>query len=196
MARSALEVLGVRDGATRQIDESLARELTGLWMAQRVAQGTSPESAARAAAEGRLREALTRPDVRAWVARVDGAGVGYVIASEDAFGLSPHPEVAIDQLFVDSRVRRQGVAHALLDAVLTHAERVGAEVIVGNVPAQSREANRFFARLGFGSVIVRRATSTAALRRRLRPGAKPERFEALRRRRVLGATAALRQHSA
>ena len=77
-----------------------------------------------------------------------------------------------------------------------HAERVGAEVIVGNVPAQSREANRFFARLGFGSVIVRRATSTAALRRRLRPGAKPERFEALRRRRVLGATAALRQHSA
>lgn len=195
MARGSLEVVGLRTGRTPSVDESLARELTGLWMAQRVDQGISPEAAARAAAEGRLREALTRPDVRAWVARVDGVGVGYVITSENPFGLSPHPEVAVDQLFVDRRARRQGVAHALLEAVLGQAERAGAEVIVSNVPTQSREANRFFARLGFGSVIVRRVTSTSALRRRLRPGAKPERLDALRRRRVLGA-ASLRQHSA
>jgi GNAT superfamily N-acetyltransferase len=195
VARGSLEVVGLRTGRNPSVDESLARELTGLWMAQRVDQGISPEAAARAAAEGRLREALTRPDVRAWVARVDGVGVGYVITSENPFGLSPHPEVAVDQLFVDRRARRQGVAHALLEAVLGQAERAGAEVIVSNVPTQSREANRFFARLGFGSVIVRRVTSTSALRRRLRPGAKPERLDALRRRRVLGA-ASLRQHSA
>ena len=196
MARGALEVVGLRAGASASVDEGLARELTALWMAQRVDQGTSPEAAARAAAVGRLREALARSDVRAWVARIDGVGVGYVITSENPFGLSPHAEIAIDQLFVDRRARRQGVAHVLLDAVLGQAERAGAEVIVSNVPTQSRDANRFFARLGFTSVIVQRVTSTSALRRKLRPGAKPERFEALRRRRVLGATTTLRQHSA
>lgn len=192
MARHGLEVVALaKDGDT---DDALVRELTGLWMAQRVEQGSSPEAAARAVAEGRIREALSRKDVRAWVARVDGVGVGYLIASENPFGLSPHPEVAIDQLFVDHRARRQGVAHTLLDAAVTHAERLGCEVIVSNVPVQSREANRFFARLGFGSMVVRRVASTAGLRRRLSPGATPELLQALRKRRSL-APQMLRQSS-
>ena len=140
----------------------------------------------RAPAEG-----LARPDVRAWLARLDGAAVGFIITSENPFGLSLHQEVAIDQLFVD----RFGVmvARALLDAVVDqpsaaapgHREHVDA----------SREANRFFARLGFTSVIVRRVTSTGALRRRLHPEAKPELLEALRRRRAVS-PAALRRKSA
>ena len=40
---------------------------------------------------------------------------------------------------------------------------------MSNVPAQSREANRFFARWGFSSVVVRRVVSTSVLRRRLTP---------------------------
>ncbi|HQY95668.1 MAG TPA: GNAT family N-acetyltransferase [Phycicoccus sp.] len=194
MARTNVEVVALSKGGL--VDDALERELTGLWMAQRVDTGSTPEAAARAVADGRLREALRRPDVRAWLARSDGVGIGYVVASENPFGLSAVPEVAIDQLFVDRRVRRQGVAHALLESVLGHAERIGSEVVVSNVPAQSREANRFFARLGFGSVVLRRASSTAALRRRLSPGAKPELLEALRRRRSSLGAAALRQHSA
>ena len=44
---------------------------------------------------------------------------------------------------------------------------VGCEQIGCNVPGQHREANRFFARLGFSSQVVRRVTTTGALRRRL-----------------------------
>ena len=204
MARSSVEVVALPGRAPAgsgssvgdpEHSDSLVRDLTALWMAQRVDQGASPEAAARAAAEGRLREGLARPDVRAWLARVDGAAVGFIITSENPFGLSLHQEVAIDQLFVDRRARRHGVAHALIDAVVDQAERSGSEVIVSNVPTQSREANRFFARLGFSSVIVRRVTSTGALRRRLHPEAKPELLEALRRRRAVS-PAALRRKSA
>lgn len=195
MARSNVEVQSLT-ASVGGVDEDLARELTGLWMTQRVDTGSTPEAAARAVADGRIREALQRPDVRAWVARLDGVGVGFIVTSENPFGLSAHAEVAIDQLFVDRRARRHGVAHALLDVVVTQAERSGAEVIVSNVPTQSREANRFFARLGFGSVVIRRATSTSALRRRLNPGAKPELLETLRRRRVLSPATARTQRSA
>ena len=94
-------------------------------MTQRVDQGMSPEAATRAAADGRLREALGRADVRAWVARVDGTAVGYAITSENPFGLSTQPEVAIDQIFVDRRARRHGVA-APCSRRSSHAERRGA----------------------------------------------------------------------
>ena len=172
MARAQVEVVAVDD--VRSVDgQSMLREVASLWMTQRVDQGMSPEAATRAAADGRLREALGRADVRAWVARVDGTAVGYAITSENPFGLSTQPEVAIDQIFVDRRARRHGVARALLTTVVAHAERRGSEVIVSNVPAQSREANRFFARWGFSSVVVRRVVSTSVLRRRLTPGARP-----------------------
>lgn len=193
MARGNVDIVAIGDVSTPEGSIQL-RELTGLWLAQRVDQGASPEVAARAVGEGRLAEALTRPDVRAWLGRVDGVAVGYVITSENPFGLSPHPEVAIEQLFVDPRARRHGVAHTLLAAVVTQAERVGSEVVVSNVPSQSRDAQRFFARLGFGSALVRRVASTAALRRRLTPeAASTETMALLRRRRSV--VAALRPAS-
>ena len=55
----------------------------------------------------------------------------------------------------------------LLAAVTAYAEKQGCEQIGCNVPSQQRDANRFFARLGFSSQVVRRVTSTSALRRRL-----------------------------
>ncbi len=193
MARGTLEIVPIGDLASAEGQHQI-RELTGLWLAQRVDQGVSPEVAARAAGEGRLAEALARKDVRGWLARLDGSPVGYLICSENPFGLSPYPEVAIEQLFVDVRARRHGVARALLAAVVTAAERIGSEVVVSNVPSQSREAQRFFARLGFGSVLVRRVAATSALRRRLTPdAASAETMQVLRRRRSL--VAALRPAS-
>ena len=41
---------------------------TDLWVASRVEYGVSPEVAARAASDGRLRAALDRQDVRAFLA--------------------------------------------------------------------------------------------------------------------------------
>jgi ribosomal protein S18 acetylase RimI-like enzyme len=154
------------------VTDELVPELTGLWRAARVDSGTSPEVAERTVHERKLTEALRRPDVRAFLARVECEPVGFVVTSENPFGLTSTPEVAIEQLYVDRGVRRLGVARTLLAAVVGHAERTGCDVIVGNVPASSRDANRFFARLGFSSVLIRRVASTSALRRRITPAAQ------------------------
>ena len=142
---------------------------TDLWVASRVEYGVSPEVAARAASDGRLRAALDRQDVRAFLALGDrGEPVGFVVATHSPFsGLTEAPSVAIDQIYVVPRARRHGVARHLLAAVTAYAEKVGCEQIGCNVPSQHRDANRFFARLGFNSQIVRRVTSTGALRRRI-----------------------------
>jgi len=86
---------------------------------------------------------------------------------------------------VGPEARRHGVAKALIAAVLSTAERAGCELVVSNVPTTSRDANRFFARLGFSSVIVRRIVSTGQLRRKLAPGGLEVGHELLRRRRSL-----------
>ena len=148
------------------VTEERIPDLTSLWLASKIEAGLCVDSASRSS-EARLHAALRRPDVHAHLARLEGEPVGYVITSENVFGLVPAPELAIEQLYVAQGARHQGVAKVLLGAVVNHAERDGCDVIVGNVPSQSRDANRFFARLGFSSTLVRRVTSTGLLRRRL-----------------------------
>lgn len=161
MARNMVEVSAVPK-------EDLG-DLVGLWLASKVDAGVPLEVATRFANDGRFETALNRPDVCAHMARIDGRPVGYVLTSENPFGLSPEPEIAVEQLYVDPVARRHGVARSLLCAVVGLAERSGSDVIVSNVPTQSREAHRFFARLGFSSVLVRRVVGTTQLRRRLAP---------------------------
>ncbi len=174
MARRVVEVTVV------DVDD--LRDVTSLWLAAKVDGGSSKEVCARTIAEGRLAGALRRQGVQAWVAHLDGEPVGYVVTTDNPFGLDPSDELAVEQLWVTPTARRHGVAKALLTAVLGAAERSGCEVVVSNVPTSSREANRFFARLGFGSVVVRRVVPTSGLRRRLAPETV-ETGEALRRRR-------------
>lgn len=171
--------------------------LVGLWLAGRVEQGASLEAASRYAADGRVSGALARPEVHAFVATRDDKPLGYVVLMDRVFGLSDTTDVAIDQLYVTKEARRQGVARQLLAAVVAQAERAGSERIVSNVPAQDREANRYFARLGFGSAVTRRVTSTAHLRRKVLGGADVSTFESvLRRRRTLRAQGRTRSASA
>ncbi len=171
--------------------------LVGLWLAGRVEQGASLEAASRYAADGRVSSALARPEVHAFVATRDSKPLGYVVVIDRIFGLSDTTEVAIDQLFVTKEARRQGVARQLLTAVVAQAERTGSERIISNVPAQDREANRYFARLGFGSAVTRRVTTTSALRRKVLGGADVSSFESvLRRRRTLRAQRSARSASA
>jgi len=155
--------------SVKRVAAELEPSFTDLWVTSRVEQGVSPEVAARAASEGRLRAALDRKDVRAFLALGDGGEpVGFVVATHSpCSGLTEAPSVAIDQIYVTPRARRHGVARHLLAAVTAYAEKVGCGQIGCNVPSQHREANRFFARLGFNSQIVRRVTSTGALRRRI-----------------------------
>ena len=152
----------------RRVSEDLERPFTELWMSSRVEAGTSPEVAARAASEGRIAAALRREDVRAYVALADGRPMGFAVAGTSPFSaLAESPCVTIDQLYVAPEARRHGVARHLMSAVTLYADSRGCEQIGCHVPAQHRDANRFFARLGFTSQVVRRITTVAALRRRL-----------------------------
>jgi GNAT superfamily N-acetyltransferase len=154
--------------SVRRVSEELQRSFTELWMSSRVESGVSPEVAARAASEGRVAAALQRDDVRAYVALADGRPVGFAVAATTPFSaLTEAPCVTIDQLYVAPEARRHGVARHLMSVVTLYADSRGCEQIGCNVPAQHRDANRFFARLGFSSQVVRRITTVAALRRRL-----------------------------
>jgi GNAT superfamily N-acetyltransferase len=154
--------------SVRPVSPSLHPEFTGLWLAARVEAGSSPESASRAVSEGRVAAALAREDVRAYLAFVDGEAVGYMVLTHSPLsGLTDSPCVSIDQLYVAESARRQGAARALLTAAATYAERFGADQVATCVPAQGRDANRFFARLGFSSYVVKRVTTTVSLRRKL-----------------------------
>ena len=81
MARRTVDVMPV--------DRDDLRDVMGLWLAARVDSGSSKEAAGRALTDGRLSTALRRPGVHSFVARMDGEPVGYAIASENPFGLSP-----------------------------------------------------------------------------------------------------------
>ena len=144
------------------------------------------EAALRVASLHSLTTALQRPEVTAFLAFVDDTAVGYLVLKDSLAGpLTDSPCTSIDQLYVSAKWRRHGVARQLLAAVAAHADRVGAEAIVSHVPSQVRDANRFFARLGFSSVIVRRIVSTGQLRRKLAPEGVETGHELLRRRRSL-----------
>jgi GNAT superfamily N-acetyltransferase len=155
--------------SVKRVSPELERSFMDLWVTSRTEHGASPEVAARAVSEGRVQAALTREDVRAFIAVGDGGSpVGFVVATHSPFsGLTDAPSVAIDQIYVAPAARRHGVARHLLAAVTAYADKLGCEQIGCNVPSQHRDANRFFARLGFSSQVVRRVTSTGALRRRI-----------------------------
>ncbi|MGB7820223.1 MAG: GNAT family N-acetyltransferase, partial [Ornithinibacter sp.] len=176
MLRRTVDVIPVGDDL---------QDITRLWLTAKVDGGTTEQAASRVVSDGRLAAALRRPGVQAFLARVDREPVGYAITSDNPFGVSPSPEISVEQMWVAPEARRLGVAKALLTAVLAAAERAGCEHVVSNVPTASRDANRFFARLGFSSVVVRRVVPTSLLRRRLAPETSESGTVLLRRRRSL-----------
>jgi GNAT superfamily N-acetyltransferase len=155
--------------AVRRVTPELEPDFTALWTAACVENCAA--SAARAASEGRVALAFARDDVRAYLAFTDGQPVGYIVLTCSPLSfLTDSQRVSIEQIFIVPEARRGGAARALLNAAATYADRLGADQIAGLVPVQGREANRFFARLGFSSDVVRRVTSTAALHRKLATG--------------------------
>lgn len=77
------------------------------------------------------------------------------------------PAVHMSHAVVGDRHKRRGAGRALVAAAATYAERRGIEQLVVSVHPGSRDANRFFARLGFAPLAVRRTAPVAAVRRRL-----------------------------
>ena len=182
--------------SVRRVTPELEGEFTALCITAHLEAGAgsaarvTPEG--RVASEGRVAVALARDDVRAYLAVVDEHPVGYIVLSRRPLSfLSDSQCVSIEQIYVAPDARRGGAARALVSSAATYADRLGAEQIASSVPAQGREANRFFARLGFSSYVVRRVTTTSALHRKLATGEEPHPAldQLLQRRRSLRAQA-------
>jgi ribosomal protein S18 acetylase RimI-like enzyme len=102
---------------------------------------------------------LERRAASVWIAEDAGQPVGYVAAM-----VSEHAENAfrrarrwceIDQLAVDPRARRRGIATRLLDRVISEAEAHGVEHIELSTWAFNEAAQATFRRAGFTPRTVR-----------------------------------------
>jgi GNAT superfamily N-acetyltransferase len=122
--------------------------------------------------EDRLREVMAEVNAdstcRAVVAELDGAVVGMAVFIGRPLGpFMEAPVVQIDYLHVRPAFHRRGVGHALVSAAAAYADEIGSDHVAVNVLPQVREANRFYAKIGFSPLVVRRVASVATLRRSL-----------------------------
>jgi GNAT superfamily N-acetyltransferase len=117
----------------------------------------------------RLLEQVAGDDAyRAVVAELDGEVVGMACFICRPMGpFVEAPVVQIDYLHVRSEFHRRGVGRALVGAAASYAEDVGADHVSVNVFPQLRDANRFYAKIGFTPMVVRRVASVQTLRRGL-----------------------------
>ncbi len=136
---------------------------------------SSSRPGARPGVESRYAEALEDPD-RHLVVAVDGDDLPlgmalFTVASANA--LLDLPAVHMSHAVVSRRNERRGAGKALVAACAAFAEERGLDQIVVSVHPGSRDANRFFARLGFAPLAVRRVAPVAVVRRRLAPDVRP-----------------------
>lgn len=132
----------------------------------------------------RLAQMIEAPDRTVLVAVEEGTAdvAGAIVLDEDEVAaVAPTPVLSVRHLVVAPQHRRRGVARALLAAAVHLADQRGIEHVVASATAGSREANRYFARLGFAPLVVRRVASTAVLRRSLGLPDGPDRLALLRR---------------
>jgi ribosomal protein S18 acetylase RimI-like enzyme len=121
---------------------------------------------------------LADPGRRVVVA-VDDADVllgAAVLGADTAGGLLDPPSVYVSHLLVSAEHRKRGAGRALVAAAAGYADELGVDSVVVGVTPTGRDANRFFARLGFAPQVIRRIAPVAAVRRALasaEPGADP-----------------------
>ena len=170
MARSSLRV---RAATSLDVPALVAfgEELRDLVIAPSAEVGRTRggPATARVELEQRYCEALEDP-TRELVVVVDDAeeplGMAlFTVAPANA--LVDIPAVHMSHAVVGDRHKRRGAGRALVCAAATYAEQRGIEQLVVSVHPGSRDANRFFARLGFAPLAVRRTAPVAAVRRRL-----------------------------
>jgi ribosomal protein S18 acetylase RimI-like enzyme len=126
-------------------------------------------AAAKALLESRYREALA-DDERHLVVATDGDGevIGMALLTlASANSLVDCPAVHMSHAVVAERHKRRGAGKALVAAAAAFAEERRIEQLVVSVHPGSRDANRFFARLGFAPLAVRRIAPVGVVRRRL-----------------------------
>jgi GNAT superfamily N-acetyltransferase len=117
---------------------------------------------------GRIELSLSDNGFKLFVAWEGDAAVGVVCVSlSDVGSWTEVPGVQVSGLHVKGSARHRGVAKALLNAALQTADKWGCTKVVASVPPGDREANRFFARLGFAPAATHRLTDVGSLRKKV-----------------------------
>src|SRR4051794_23372537 len=155
MSRCALEI---RDARPEDVTELLR-----LWAHDR---GTTGDGTPRPIDEATraLAQIAADPDERMLVGLADGQLVASVHLRRAP--LSPlHTETAVhtSYLHVHPEPRRRGYASALLDAALVWAEEKDVPHISAITTSNSRDTNRFLARLGLGTAATIRIAKTTTI---------------------------------
>jgi GNAT superfamily N-acetyltransferase len=131
----------------------------------------------------RLAALLGNPRHHILVAEADDQLVGVAVVTHDV--LSPVSDLETAQvsfLHVRGGARQRGAGRALLAAVADRAAARGSDYVTVTAPPHARDATRFFARLGFSPLVVRRVARTTVLQQRLSGQSTAGRRETLRRR--------------
>lgn len=116
----------------------------------------------------RLIEALADPECRVVLACSDDQPAGMaVMRVTRPDPLSDGRLVYVPHIVVSRMKRHHGIGHALVAAAADFASENHVDHVAVSVYPSLREANRFYARLGFAPVAVRRIAPVAVLRRRL-----------------------------
>lgn len=98
----------------------------------------------------RLREALSSspPQLAAWIARAEGAPVGYATATMEYSTWAAQYFLHMDCLFVREGYRSRGIGQILFEQVRRYARHRGISEIQWQTPAWNLNARRFYERQG------------------------------------------------
>jgi GNAT superfamily N-acetyltransferase len=172
---------------TRIANQDDLATLLGLWDELRQVGGRAERAVNPVTAmdvRERLLEVLVDPSCRVVLACADDVPAGmavFQVTRPDP--LSDAQLMKIAHLIVARTKRHHGVGHALVAAASAFASERHVDHVAVSVYPSLRDASRFYARLGFAPVAVRRIAPVAALRRRLDNGsAMPLLGDAVRRR--------------
>lgn len=117
---------------------------------------------------GVVATAAERDDQCVVVAEIDGEVAGAVYLEASTFTpLNLEPAVLAVSPHVFSQFRRKGVGSALMESACRFAEQHGISHVQTAAASESRDANRFMARLSLAPQATLRAATTSAVRARL-----------------------------
>jgi GNAT superfamily N-acetyltransferase len=156
---------------TREATDDDVQAIAGLWEELRGRGGRvgpfGPPASAVSIRE-RLDSLRSDPMHRVMVAEVEGDVAGLAVLSRlPVTPISDVESIQISFMHVRDDRRRRGVGRAIVGAATQFATEVGADYVTVGVFPGARESNRFFARLGFSPLVMRRAIATTTLQRRL-----------------------------
>jgi ribosomal protein S18 acetylase RimI-like enzyme len=99
-------------------------------------------------------EAFGNPDKLMLVAEEEGKVVGVLRAEmRQRFFYEPSREGFITEFYILPEFRRKALGHEILERASSELKRMGAQIIIADVPSQNEIAVRFYTKRGFRSLI-------------------------------------------